>query len=67
MSPLKYDEQEEYIGNIWGWKWSIIGLVFILVVFMLMGGRYYYLKSTGNYPITPPVDSTEINETYEVR
>ncbi|MEM9886674.1 MAG: hypothetical protein AAF849_12350 [Bacteroidota bacterium] len=32
--------QEEYIGNIWGWKFSIFGLVIILLFCGLLAYRY---------------------------
>ena len=30
----------EYIGNIWGWKFSYYGLGLILVMLLLVGVRY---------------------------
>ena len=44
------DEQQEYIGNIWGWKFSWISLGIILFFLILMGLRYAYLQSTGQWP-----------------
>jgi len=64
MSKLEFDEQEEYIGNIWGWKISFIGLAFILLMLAVMIGRYYYLVNTGEYYPDQPQDpfKTEIND-----
>ena len=36
--------EDEYIGNIWGWKLSKISLVFIIVVFTIFAMRYCYVK-----------------------
>ncbi|MEO1623663.1 MAG: hypothetical protein AAFV25_00800, partial [Bacteroidota bacterium] len=33
----------EYIGNIWGWKWSFISLGIILFVVSIMVYRHYNL------------------------
>ena len=33
--------EEDYIGNIWGWKFSIFGLVLILLFCGLLAYRYY--------------------------
>lgn len=30
----------DYIGNIWGWKFSLIGLILILLLFGLMVYRH---------------------------
>lgn len=35
------DEEAEYIGNIWGWKFSWISLAIILGTIGLMMVRYY--------------------------
>ena len=56
------EDNEDYIGNIWGWKFSLIGLIFIL----LTGGIMYYGQTSGKVdyfsepePQTAPVvDST---------
>ena len=34
-------EEEEYVGNIWGWKFSFIGLGLILLLLSLMVYRHY--------------------------
>lgn len=36
-------EDQEYIGNIWGWKFSLFGLVLILFLLGLMVYRHYSL------------------------
>lgn len=33
--------EEEYLGNIWGWRFSLIGLVLILLMLALMIYRHY--------------------------
>ena len=39
-----WDEWDgEYIGNIWGWKWSFISLAIILSVVALMAYRHFTL------------------------
>lgn len=50
--PEKRDAQgdeSQYIGNIWGWKFSWISLGIILFFMLLMGLRYQYLKATGQW------------------
>lgn len=50
-----------YMGNIWGWRWSIISLIFIVAILILMYGRYRYLVSTERYD--PNIqDTTVIHE-----
>ena len=34
------NSEEEYIGNIWGWKFSFISLGIIVVMLLLMWYRY---------------------------
>jgi predicted MFS family arabinose efflux permease len=59
MSRLEINDEEDYIGNIWGWKMSFISLAFIVLVLLLMFGRYRYLKSTGEYDPNK-IDTTQI-------
>lgn len=54
-------EDQEYIGNIWGWKFSIWGLVFI----MLMVAALVYRQEVLGVPInqemiTNPVDTIKV-------
>lgn len=49
-------ENADYIGNIWGWRTSIYAAIFILLFIMFAMGRYVYLVSTDQYPVT---DSTQ--------
>lgn len=45
----EYDEFEgEYIGNMWGWKFSYFSLGLIIVLSGLIGFRYY---QTGEFPM----------------
>ncbi|MDX1685602.1 MAG: hypothetical protein R3275_10215 [Saprospiraceae bacterium] len=50
----------DYLGNIWGWRWSIISLIFILIVLAIMFGRYQYLVATDNYPVKQ--DTIQVDE-----
>jgi hypothetical protein len=34
------DKEEDYIGNIWGWKISYISLAVIVLLLSIMGLRY---------------------------
>lgn len=53
------NEESQYIGNIWGWKFSWISLGIILFFLLLMGLRYQYLKTTGQWEnVQPKVEST---------
>ncbi len=47
--------EDEYLGNIWGWKVSFLSLALILFMIALMGMRYCYLKQQGTY-----TDPTEL-------
>lgn len=49
----------EYVGNIWGWRFSRISLGIILFFLCLMLMRYYYLVQTGNYPVNAEETKTE--------
>lgn len=40
------DENEEYVGNIWGWNFSLVGLVIIV----LLGAFMVYRHKTMNVP-----------------
>ena len=50
-----------YLGNIWGWRWSIIAAIFILAVLLLMYARYEYLVANDAWP-APVQDSIELYE-----
>ena len=57
-----YEGNQRRRGLYWehlGWKMSFISLAFILLVLLLMFGRYRYLKSTGQYDPNK-VDTTQI-------
>ena len=41
--------EDDYLGNIWGWKVSFLSLALILFMLALMGMRYCYLKQQGTY------------------
>jgi predicted MFS family arabinose efflux permease len=40
----------EYIGNIWGWKFSFIGLALLILLLGLMIYRHYSLGVPIGYP-----------------
>ncbi|MDH3650406.1 MAG: hypothetical protein OEQ53_12040 [Saprospiraceae bacterium] len=42
MEDKKSDD--EYMGNIWGWKISFLSLALLLVMLSIMGMRYCYLQ-----------------------
>lgn len=49
MEPAKKSNREqqeewEYIGNIWGWKFSFIGLAVIVSLCLFMWYRYTQLE-----------------------
>lgn len=47
----------EYIGNIWGWKFSLMGLALILGLLALMSYRHYTM---GVAPLERSPDPTEM-------
>jgi hypothetical protein len=45
MSEKQGDENDDlYIGNIWGWKWSYISLAIILIVMSMAVCRYIIVQ-----------------------
>jgi len=62
------DEFEgEYIGNMWGWKFSYFSLGLIIVLMALIGFRYW---QTGEFPMPEKYekmkkDSVELIENRE--
>ena len=55
-------EEPEYIGNIWGWKFSKLGAVIILAALALMAYRWYQVKDTPQYQ--REMQELPINETH---
>ncbi len=59
----------EYIGNIWGWRFSILGLLLLLMMTGLMAYRHYSLGVPfGGEPTAPveaPLDS--LSQTDSIR
>ncbi len=47
------DTNEEYAGNIWGWKFSFISLGIIVVMLLLMLYRYSVVNNS------PPVNDDQ--------
>jgi predicted MFS family arabinose efflux permease len=52
----------DYIGNIWGWKFSFIGLALLILLLGLMIYRHYAL----GVPIGYPEDETQQEELLQV-
>ena len=51
----------EYIGNIWGWKFSIFSLIFLLCLILLMWYRFETLDKSP-FPLdqqTTPIENTD--------
>jgi len=45
MSENQGDENDDlYIGNVWGWKWSYISLAIILIVMSMAVCRYIIVQ-----------------------
>lgn len=58
----------DYIGNIWGWRFSLIGLVLILLMGGLMMYRHYALgipfgEQTPPEPTEAPADTLDRTDT----
>ncbi len=55
---------DEYLGNIWGWKFSLFSALLILLLLGLMIARWLYLGKPELFPekepLETPVDSTKI-------
>lgn len=52
----------DYVGNIFGWRISMIGLVVILAFGLLIVGRHYYLDVP--YGIEDPLEDEEERAKY---
>ena len=37
------EQKDEYLGNMWGWKFSFFGLALLLLMLGILGYRAYYL------------------------
>lgn len=67
MSDEKKDPFDgDYIGNIWGWRFSITGAIVLLLLIGLMVYRHYQLDVPFGEPApaeeTVPADSLEEKE-----
>ena len=76
QQPKRDPFDGEYIGNIWGWKTSFIGLFFILALLGLMIYRHWALgvpfgmeegAERQQYPHQPPppADTTATEDTLQ--
>ncbi len=65
--PHEEEEETEYIGNIWGWKFSFISLAIILATMGLMMVRYYTMDNPPDsiffFPEQPGADTTQTDTT----
>ena len=52
-------EDQEYIGNIWGWKFSLWGLVFILI----MVAALIYRQEVLGIPINQEMITNTVDKT----
>ncbi|GJM33014.1 MAG: hypothetical protein DHS20C18_20150 [Saprospiraceae bacterium] len=43
MSEENKDQEEEYVGNLFSWRFSLFGLALILVLIGIMAYRHYSL------------------------
>ncbi|NND31030.1 MAG: hypothetical protein HKN76_00475 [Saprospiraceae bacterium] len=39
------EQKDEYLGNMWGWKFSLFGLGLILLMLALMSYKYCQIKA----------------------
>lgn len=67
MSEKRDPYDGEYIGNIWGWKFSLFGLALILLLLVVIVYRHYTLQvplGLEEETVDPPVrqDTTKIKE-----
>ena len=53
----------EYIGNIWGWKFSYYGLGLILVMLLIVGIRYYQVGKVWKDEPTREFELMEVDTT----
>ena len=51
---------DDYIGNIWGWKFSVFGLILILILGGIMVYRHYALGVPFSEGLTPEPEKTEM-------
>jgi len=51
------EQKDEYLGNMWGWKFSFFGLALLLLMLGILAYRAYYL---------PPMDMEAEAEKIEV-
>jgi len=54
-------ENGEYIGNLWGWKFSIIGLIVILTLSLYVGYKFATQDETKE-PTHQPIPKNDLNE-----
>ena len=57
--PAENEGESEYIGNIWGWKFSFISLAIILFFIALMAYRHWTLKAPFPTNAEKKQDSTD--------
>jgi predicted MFS family arabinose efflux permease len=52
------NDEDQYIGNIWGWKLSFVSLGIIVAMLLLMGIRYLTMNKT----VIPSSQQTTIEQ-----
>ncbi len=52
--PFKLPDNDEYLGNMWGWKVSYWSLAFIVLVFTVMVARSCYLEKNPQDRVLEP-------------
>jgi predicted MFS family arabinose efflux permease len=67
MSEKRDPYDGEYIGNIWGWKFSLFGLALILLLLAVIAYRHYTLQvplGLEEEAVDPPApqDTTKLKE-----
>jgi len=51
----------EYIGNLWGWKFSIIGLIVILILSLYVGYKFANQEEVKE-PTHQPIQKNDLGE-----
>lgn len=41
------EQKDEYLGNMWGWKFSFFGLALLILMIGLMAYRYHQIEENG--------------------
>ena len=47
--PFKFNteiDDDQYMGNIWGWKFSLFSLALLIILLIIAFFRYQHIKKT---------------------